>query len=266
MSAPYGQPGSDQYPQWPDPATYPPAQPGYPPPAYAPPGQPAPGYAPPGPAAPGYPPQGFPSAPGYPAPAAPRPRGAGTGLVIGLVAIVVVLVGAAVTAAVVLPRVLAGKPAADPAEEVDLSAVIDYHQTNPGALTASHKEGAISYPMDPPAGGPHHPSWVTCTGKVYRDPVLKEKAVHSLEHGAVWITYKPGLDKAAVDKLAARVRGTDYTMLSPYPGQQVAISLQAWGYQLAVDSADDKRIDGFIRKYRVTASAEPGAPCSGGDG
>jgi hypothetical protein len=142
---------------------------------------------------------------------------------------------------------------------------VDYHKTNPGALAATHQDGTITYPMDPPAGGPHNPRWLTCTGRVYPDPVGKEKAVHSLEHGAVWITYRPGLDAASVDRLAARVRGQDYTMLSPYPGQQRPISVQAWGYQLTVDSADDNRIDAFIRQYRITASAEPGAPCSGGD-
>jgi hypothetical protein len=185
-----------------------------------------------------------------------------------LVVLVVVVVGGGVTAALVLPKMLAGKPSATATTDsgpADLSAVVDYHKTDPSALAPTHREGPITYPMDPPAGGAHNPSWLTCTGKVYADEVVKEKAVHSLEHGAVWITYRPGLDQASVDKLATRVRGQDFTMLSPYSGQHSRISLQAWGYQLAVDSADDKRIDAFIRQYRITASAEPGAPCSGGD-
>ena len=199
-------------------------------------------------------------------PGPPPPRN-NTALVVVLLIVIVLVVGGGITAALVLPKVLAGKPSATGTADngADLSAVVDYRKTNPSALAPKHQEGTITYPMDPPAGGPHNPVWMTCTGKVYADPVLKEKAVHSLEHGAVWITYRPGLDAASVDELANRVRGQDYTMLSPYPGQQAAISLQAWGYQLTVDSAGDKRIDAFIRRYRVTASAEPGAPCSGGD-
>lgn len=81
----------------------------------------------------------------------------------------------------------------------------------------------------------------------------------------MWITYDPQRVGAAdVEKLAARVRGVEYTLMSPFPGQGPKISIQAWGYQLGVDSASDKRIGQFLQKYRVTASLEPGAVCSGG--
>jgi hypothetical protein len=189
-----------------------------------------------------------------------------------LVVLAVLVVGGGITTALVLPVVLADGPNASPSTDpsassgdVDLSAVVDYRKTNPGALKTTHDDGPINYPMTPPAGGPHNPVWQSCNGRVYDAPIQKEKAVHSLEHGAVWITYRPGLDTASVTKLADRVRGQDYLMLSPYFGQLSTISLQAWGYQLAVESADDKRIDAFITKYRVTASVEPGAVCSGGD-
>ena len=38
--------------------------------------------------------------------------------------------------------------------------------------------------------------------------------------------------------------------MSPYPGLDAPISLQAWGYQLKVDNADDPRIDDFIKALR----------------
>jgi hypothetical protein len=172
-----------------------------------------------------------------------------------------VLVGGGVTAAFVLPGMLGGS-----SDNADLSAVVDYRLSNPNALSRDHWDGPVQYAMNPPAGGPHNPRWQLCTGQVYPKPIHNEKAVHSLEHGAVWITYVSTLDAASVEKLAARVRGVDYLLMSPYDsGQRSPISLQAWGYQLAVTSADDKRIDAFIRKYRLTASVEPGAVCSGGD-
>jgi hypothetical protein len=41
--------------------------------------------------------------------------------------------------------------------------------------------------------------------------------------------------------------------------------LQAWGYQLAVNVTDDKRIAAIIARNSRTAAIETGAPCSGGD-
>lgn len=149
-------------------------------------------------------------------------------------------------------------------QDQDLTGLVDYRTTNPEVLSQEHRTGDIDYPMTPPAGGPHNPSWQNCVGDVYAAPIEDSHAVHSLEHGAVWITYRPDLAPAEVAQLANRVRGQSYLMLSPYPGQAAPISLQAWGYQLTVDKADDKRIDTFIQRYRETATIEPGAPCGGG--
>ncbi|GAA3737646.1 hypothetical protein GCM10022225_20620 [Plantactinospora mayteni] len=147
----------------------------------------------------------------------------------------------------------------------DLSGLVNYRETNPGALSPDHVEEPVSYPMSPPVGGPHFQRWQNCNGDVYTEPLVDGNAVHSLEHGAVWITYRPGLAPPEVGKLIDRVRGLAYMMLSPYPGQSAPISLQAWGYQLTVDDADDEAIDAFISAYRQTAAIEPGAPCGGGN-
>jgi hypothetical protein len=84
-----------------------------------------------------------------------------------------------------------------------------------------------------------------------------------MEHGAVWVTYRPDLPSDQVEKLAKRVRGNSYMLMSKYPGLDKPISLQAWGYQLKVDNADDGRIDDFIRILRQNATQEPGAECAG---
>jgi hypothetical protein len=128
----------------------------------------------------------------------------------------------------------------------------------------SHVTGKVDYPDTPPIGGNHSGVWQNCMGDIYAEQIANEHAVHSLEHGAVWITYDPSLPADQVAKLESKVRGVPYMMLSPYPGQESPISLQAWGWQLKVDNADDPRIDEFIRTLRINASQEPGAPCSGG--
>jgi hypothetical protein len=89
--------------------------------------------------------------------------------------------------------------------------------------------------------------------------------VHSLEHGTVWITYRPDLPADQVAKLKEKVQGQEKMMLSPYDGLDKPISLQAWGFQLKVDNADDSRIDEFIKTLRVNASIEgPNANCAQG--
>jgi hypothetical protein len=146
-----------------------------------------------------------------------------------------------------------------------ISGVVDYRTKYPDLKqAANHKSGVLTYPVSPPVGGAHNPVWQNCMGDVYTAPIPKENAVHSLEHGAVWVTYKPGLAAAEVDKLKAKVQGKDYLFMSPYTGLDKNISLQGWGFQLKLDSASDPRIDEFIKAVRVNAAMEPGAACSSG--
>jgi hypothetical protein len=144
----------------------------------------------------------------------------------------------------------------------------DYLKSNPDwfvvPAAGNHKTGVLTYPTSPPVGGTHAPYWQNCMGDVYTAQVPKEQATHSMEHGAVWVAYRPDLPKDQVDKLASKVRDKSFMLMSPYPGLDTAISLQAWGFQLKVDNASDGRIDDFITNLRQNTSQEPQAGCSGG--
>lgn len=124
----------------------------------------------------------------------------------------------------------------------------------------------VAYDQSPPFGGPHDAAWATCTGVVYPNAIRTENAVHSLEHGAVWIAYNP--DTVSADDrqlLADRVDGKSYMLMSPYPGLDTPISLQSWGHQLKVENADDPRIAQFVAALRLNnfgAYPEKGASCS----
>jgi hypothetical protein len=135
------------------------------------------------------------------------------------------------------------------------------HKTFTGG---DHKAGPISYPESPPIGGPHSQIWADCDGTVYPNQIASENAVHSLEHGAVWITYKPGLPAEQLDVLTKLASGQPYTLLTPYAGLKSNVSLQAWGYQLFVDSATDNRVERFIKALRQSQTNTPelGASCS----
>src|SRR5512143_1979998 len=41
----------------------------------------------------------------------------------------------------------------------------------------------------PPVFGEHYPAWQNCG--IYDQPVELGSALHSMEHGAVWLTYRP---------------------------------------------------------------------------
>jgi len=130
-------------------------------------------------------------------------------------------------------------------------------------LKRDHVEGPVKYATSPPVGGPHNSSWENCG--VYTKPVPNEHAVHSLEHGAVWITYRPDLPADQVKTLDAFYSTQPYLLVSPYPGLGAPITLQAWGRQLRVDNASDSRIANFVKTYaQGPQTPEKGSACTGG--
>jgi len=126
-------------------------------------------------------------------------------------------------------------------------------------------EFALSdYPVPPP-GGVHWDTWQNCG--IYEEPIETGHALHSLEHGAVWITYAADLSEEEIASLQERVDDQGYLLLSPYPDQPIPVVLTAWGVQLQLDDADDGRINQFIDRYRQGPyTPEPGATCDQGVG
>lgn len=55
--------------------------------------------------------------------------------------------------------------------------------------------------------------WTNCG--IYTAPVEQTRAVHSLEHGAVWLTYRPDLAKDQIAELTALAGNQTYIVLSP---------------------------------------------------
>ncbi|WP_399137788.1 DUF3105 domain-containing protein [Streptomyces sp. NBUA17] len=134
-----------------------------------------------------------------------------------------------------------------------------------GDLGRNHVTKKVSYPVDPPVGGDHNQVWMNCNGDVYTKPLENEHAVHSLEHGAVWVTYTDKAPKADVEKLAAKVKQTPYSLMSPDDGQKDPIVLTAWGHQRTVTGADDPDVNAFFEKFvQGEQTPEPGAACTNG--
>ncbi len=133
-----------------------------------------------------------------------------------------------------------------------------------------HVTGNVQYDRTPPAGGAHSAVWLNCG--IYDQPVPNPNAVHSMEHGAVWVTYQPSLPQAEVSALRGLVRSKyrdaqRYVILSPYPGDPAPIVVSAWGAQLRVQSPSDPHLAQFIGHFAGgDQGGEPGGPCTGGTG
>jgi len=142
----------------------------------------------------------------------------------------------------------------------DIAGIVTYSN-----LSRDHVTGKVNYPQNPPVGGPHNAAWQNCG--IYSAPVANENAVHSMEHGGVWITYQPQLGNQAIEQLRALVQGHDHALLTPYPGLPAPVVASAWGVQLRVTSASDPRLAQFLKHYEQgPQTPEPGASCSGGIG
>ena len=121
-------------------------------------------------------------------------------------------------------------------------------KTFPATTNASVK-GKITYDQDPPAHGDHAPIWQNCG--FYTKSIDNRTAVHSLDHGVVWITYRPDLPQAQVDALRSYGK-EDYVIVSPYPGLPAPVIVTSWRKQLKLDSVQDPRLRKFVDDYRIS--------------
>lgn len=166
--------------------------------------------------------------------------------VVGALAVIAIIVSIVVTSA---------QPRVEP-EDIDIAGLETFDE-----IEGLHVEGVVDYDQTPPVGGPHNAAWLNCG--IYEEPVPNENAVHSLEHGAVWVTYDPAeVTDGDLDALRDEMPST-YIILSPFEGLDAPVVASAWGYQVQLDGVDDPRLSDFITKYRQSPDApEPGALCT----
>ena len=135
---------------------------------------------------------------------------------------------------------LAARPAA-PASGAFFKAQSRDH-IQPDALHAD-------YNSNPPTGGWHNAQ--TVQSGIYAKELSDEQVIHNLEHGHIWIAYKPDLPKGQVDALAKIA--LDYgskIVMAPRTANDTPIALVAWQRLLKLDAADELQIKTFIDAYR----------------
>ena len=128
-----------------------------------------------------------------------------------------------------------------------------------------HTDENVDYPTIPPAGGDHLGIWHTCG--IYKVELLDEAAVHALEHGAVWVTYKPEIEKEEIIKLTTMLSAKSKILLSPHSEQMSPIVATSWGRRLEIETSNDPRLNKFVDFFMDgEAAPEAGITCDRGIG
>ncbi|HEX9503447.1 MAG TPA: DUF3105 domain-containing protein [Patescibacteria group bacterium] len=104
------------------------------------------------------------------------------------------------------------------------------------------------YNSNPPTSGPHWPQ--PANWGAYSTTQADEQMVHNLEHGGIWISYKPGrVDKNTINLLNDFAKRYPLIIVEPRDKDDAAIALAAWTHLQNLDKYDEHAILEFINAY-----------------
>ena len=133
-------------------------------------------------------------------------------------------------------------------------------------LGADHVDPPVSFDQSPSIGGDHYPFWQNCG--FYEVELIEGAATHTMEHGAVWITYNPDkLSESELSTLAGMAMDNGKLLISPYPHDE-ALVLSGWGVQQrGIASIGSPEVDAFIEQWTDNPELpEAGVRCTGAAG
>lgn len=105
----------------------------------------------------------------------------------------------------------------------------------------------VTYNSNPPSSGPHWP--VASVWGVYDIPEPDERYVHNLEHGGIWISYKPTLPAETIAQLKDFAKRYRKVVVTPREANDSNIALAAWTRVQKLDSFDERTIIQFIEAH-----------------
>lgn len=114
------------------------------------------------------------------------------------------------------------------------------------AIGSSHP----SYNSNPPSSGWHYAQ--PADWGYYTRELPDEQLVHNLEHGGIWIAYRPTLDATIVERMEeASKPWRRRIIMAPRAENDADIALVAWGWVDKFSSAEfsEKRLADFIGEY-----------------
>jgi hypothetical protein len=105
------------------------------------------------------------------------------------------------------------------------------------------------YNSNPPSSGDHYAE--PAPWGVSLVPVPDERAIHNLEHGGLWITYKDTADQKLVEQLTNFTkRYQTKVVLSPRPDNQAKVAIASWGWVQTFDVVDERALADFINAHK----------------
>ncbi len=114
-----------------------------------------------------------------------------------------------------------------------------------------HIAEGVSHPpynSNPPTSGWHY--FTPADWGIYHQTIPDEVAIHNLEHGGIWLSYRDAGDTQTIQQLEDIVhRFPDHIILTYRPTNDRAIAVAAWSHLLKLDAVDSNTILDFINRY-----------------
>ncbi|MBI4033432.1 DUF3105 domain-containing protein [Candidatus Saccharibacteria bacterium] len=122
----------------------------------------------------------------------------------------------------------------------------------------------VNYNSNPPTSGSHYASPISAG--FYEDEVPDGNLVHNLEHGYVWVSYRPDLPADQIQKLkgllSSPFSNAEFTptkaVVTKREANSSPISLASWRYTLDLSSYDEAKIIDFYKQH-IGKAPEGGA-------
>ncbi|QQG45141.1 MAG: DUF3105 domain-containing protein [Candidatus Sungiibacteriota bacterium] len=108
-----------------------------------------------------------------------------------------------------------------------------------------------TYNSNPPTSGPHFAQ--PAEWGIYKEELPDENLIHNLEHGGVWISYKPGISEEIRKKLEGFFEKYGRKIIvEPRSKNDLDIALVAWNRLDKFNASDfsEERVDRFIKAFR----------------
>lgn len=109
----------------------------------------------------------------------------------------------------------------------------------------------VGYNSNPPTSGEHYPH--TSEWGAYREETPDGILIHNLEHGGIWISYKPSIPEEMKQKLEGFSKKWGRKIIVvPRSANDTDIALAAWARldTFSVAEYSDERVERFIRAHR----------------
>lgn len=109
----------------------------------------------------------------------------------------------------------------------------------------------FSYNSNPPTSGPHFAS--PAEWGVYKEELPDQTLIHNLEHGGIWISYKPGIPDETREKLEKFYEAWGRKIIvAPRSANESDVALAAWNRldAFSVSEFSEERVERFIKAFR----------------